>query len=619
MTRTGLILDQVVIERDGRWLTDEPFIRFIEASASALFDEIDLCTRVRTGDDEPPYALNPAVFHIERLPFYSGLAELCARAPVLLPEITRLISRAMTQWDFVIACGIHPVSAIALRLARRRHIPAQLWLRGDVAADVRYRYRGLQRLAGLAAVRAATAAIPSQTPIVSVGRDDYPMLGRMGPLLVAYDSKFDREDIVDRPPAVWPRQTPPRLLYVGRLAAEKGLDVLLETMRLLRRAPFDLPVTLTIAGAATHGSAFAGELRAAVERKGLADAVTLAGHVSCGLPLFQLYDAHDVLVLPSFTEGFPQVVLEAMARGVPVVATSVGGIPRVARSGRNAVLVAPGRPDELARAIASLVEHPAQAVHLAEAGLETASRFVQSGQIAAIAQFTKQCQQATRVGGLPRAVEVTLAMLGLALAAPFLLLAGLAIALTSPGPVIFRHLRAGRHGRPFSLLKLRTMRVGGIGSAVTASHDPRITPVGRFLRRTKLDELPQLWNVVVGDMALVGSRPEALEYVDMSRPIWRDVLSVRPGLTDPTTVALRSEEELLAHAAPQGDCFYREQLLPYKLRGSRAYQLVRTWKSDIAILGLTIVCIVRPIRTPSLPLDVAGVCHDNHTRAVLPR
>jgi lipopolysaccharide/colanic/teichoic acid biosynthesis glycosyltransferase len=196
--------------------------------------------------------------------------------------------------------------------------------------------------------------------------------------------------------------------------------------------------------------------------------------------------------------------------------------------------------------------------------------------------------------GLPRAVEATLACLGLAVASPILLLA----AATFPRPVLFRQQRVGLNGRPFTLLKLRTMRVAPEGSQLTTAGDARITPVGRWLRRFKLDEIPQLWNVVRGDMSLVGPRPEVPRYVDDS-PLWRQVLSARPGLTDPVTLRLRDEEALLASVG-DAESFYRERLLPWKLRGYLAYLERRSWATDLGVLGATALAVLR-LRRPVSP------------------
>jgi FlaA1/EpsC-like NDP-sugar epimerase/lipopolysaccharide/colanic/teichoic acid biosynthesis glycosyltransferase len=192
-------------------------------------------------------------------------------------------------------------------------------------------------------------------------------------------------------------------------------------------------------------------------------------------------------------------------------------------------------------------------------------------------------------GGLPRAVELGIAAGLLLITAPILALAALAIVLTSRGPALFRQERMGRGGRRFLLLKLRTMRVAPPGLQVTAKDDPRTTPLGRFLRRAKLDELPQLWNVLRGDMSLVGPRPEVPRYVDLANPIWQQVLSVRPGVTDPSTLRLFDEEEVLARVKGDRDKYYREKLLPLKLQECLSYLEHRSWRSDISTLLQTIL------------------------------
>ncbi len=201
--------------------------------------------------------------------------------------------------------------------------------------------------------------------------------------------------------------------------------------------------------------------------------------------------------------------------------------------------------------------------------------------------------------GLPRAVEVAIALIALVATVPLLAIAAAGVALTSPGPVFFRHRRAGRHGRPFALVKFRTMRTGASGPQVTAGTDKRITAFGRLLRQTKIDELPEFWNVVRGEMSLVGPRPEALQYVDRSNAAWRIVMSVRPGITDPMTLHLRNEEQLLAMAGPDPERYYREYLLPYKLRGYEQYLTERTWRRDLAVLWSTALAVAVPARTPA--------------------
>jgi len=194
--------------------------------------------------------------------------------------------------------------------------------------------------------------------------------------------------------------------------------------------------------------------------------------------------------------------------------------------------------------------------------------------------------------GLPRWAEALIALVALLIALPLIALLGLAIAVFSQGPVFFRQKRVGQHGQLFDLYKLRTMRPSDDGPQVTSSSDVRITSLGRFLRRTKLDELPTFWNVLRGEMALVGPRPEVPRYVKLEDPIWQAVLAVKPGLTDPVTLRLRNEEELLAGIKIDTESYYVNQLQPLKLKGYLAYLEERTWRTDLDVLGQTIVKIV---------------------------
>ena len=173
--------------------------------------------------------------------------------------------------------------------------------------------------------------------------------------------------------------------------------------------------------------------------------------------------------------------------------------------------------------------------------------------------------------GIPRAIEAGLAALALVMCSPLVGVIALAVRLASAGPVLFRQRRVGRNGAQFTLLKFRTMRVNQDPPGATAYGDTRITRLGRWLRLLKLDELPELWNVIRGDMSLVGSRPEVPGYVDLSNPAWRDVLRDRPGITDPVTLQLRNEEQLMRHAPGNPEAFYRQGLPPFQIGGFLRY------------------------------------------------
>lgn len=203
--------------------------------------------------------------------------------------------------------------------------------------------------------------------------------------------------------------------------------------------------------------------------------------------------------------------------------------------------------------------------------------------------------------GLPRGLEIGLSIVGLFFTAPVLAVAAILIKLDSKGPILFKQKRVGRNGKNFTLLKLRTMRLNTEGALVTAAHDSRITRIGKLLRRTKLDELPELWNIIRGEMCIVGPRPEVPELVDLDNHLWKEILTVNPGLTDPVTLRLRNEEQLLAAAADE-ERFYEEVLQPYKLRGYVDFLRGRTWRTDVKIIFGTIKAIVFP-QTAILPTN----------------
>lgn len=180
--------------------------------------------------------------------------------------------------------------------------------------------------------------------------------------------------------------------------------------------------------------------------------------------------------------------------------------------------------------------------------------------------------------------------LGLVLLSPLLLLVALWIKLDSPGPVLFRQERVGRFGRPFFIHKFRSMRVDApaLGPQITIGQDPRITRSGRWLRASKLDELPQLWDVFRGAMSLVGPRPEVPRYVALYTPEQRDlVLSVRPGITDPASLQFRNESEVLARAAdPERE--YAEVILPAKLQIAGDYVRQASVWGDLRLILATL-------------------------------
>lgn len=199
--------------------------------------------------------------------------------------------------------------------------------------------------------------------------------------------------------------------------------------------------------------------------------------------------------------------------------------------------------------------------------------------------------------GLPRAAESVLAVGGLIALMPILLICALLVYVSSPGPIFFRQRRVGRYGETFTLYKFRTMLVSVNGLPITAATDFRITPVGRFLRKWKLDELPEFYNVLRGDMSFVGPRPEVPELVDFSNPAWKRILKARPGITDPITLRLRNEEAVLATVEDK-EGYYREIVQPFKIKGYLEYLESKSLKTDIKIVAQTAKVILIPRTAP---------------------
>jgi lipopolysaccharide/colanic/teichoic acid biosynthesis glycosyltransferase len=204
---------------------------------------------------------------------------------------------------------------------------------------------------------------------------------------------------------------------------------------------------------------------------------------------------------------------------------------------------------------------------------------------------------------LRRGLDILAALLGLFFLSPLFLLIGLAIKRDSPGPAYFHGLRAGKHGKPFKIHKFRTMyhhpqRFNG--PKVTANGDERITPLGKWLRTTKVNELPQLWNVLVGDMSLVGPRPEDVDIAaEWPEAVRKELFSVRPGVTSPATVIYRDEENQLDASTLMQDYLYR--VLPPKLRLELLYVRSRNMLTDIDVIFWTAVALLPSLRKVKIP------------------
>jgi len=191
---------------------------------------------------------------------------------------------------------------------------------------------------------------------------------------------------------------------------------------------------------------------------------------------------------------------------------------------------------------------------------------------------------------MKRALDLIVSAVGLGLMLPLFAVVALLIKLDSKGPVFFLQERIGRRFRPFRIYKFRTMveNAPSLGALLTCGKDPRITRVGRLLRKTKIDELPQLLNVLKGDMSLVGPRPEVRRYVDLFRKDYEEVLAVRPGITDPASLKYCDETDLLGFASdPEAE--YIKHVLPDKLKLAKKYIHNSSFYADLSLILNTVL------------------------------
>ncbi|KAB7530502.1 sugar transferase [Flagellimonas olearia] len=194
---------------------------------------------------------------------------------------------------------------------------------------------------------------------------------------------------------------------------------------------------------------------------------------------------------------------------------------------------------------------------------------------------------------MKRILDIFLSSVGIVLTSPILLLSSVLIKLSSKGPIIYKQKRVGRYNNDFNIFKFRTMYLNSDkkGLITVGDRDPRVTSVGYYLRKLKIDELPQLFNVLLGQMSMVGPRPEVRKYVDLYSPEDLKVLNVKPGITDYASILFRNENELLKDA-PDPHKKYIEEIMPKKLSLNKEYISQQSFVTDLKIICLTMKSIL---------------------------
>lgn len=366
--RITLLYDAPVSLSQGRLRMDRGYGSLVDALAQH-FHQIVVCNPVASFDiPGAQYEPRSTNISVEALPYYGRVT----RALLRLPKCAGLIWRASRSWRLLYIMLPSPLGIIGFLCARARKIPIVLSMEGDLDAQYeRGRYHGMSRLAARAVVwlfERATQWMVDRAPTITQGEGLYRKYKRNGNSVVNIPwSPITSDMIAQRDDScTGPRI---RLLFVGALLERKGIFVLLESAKLLRRYMDNFVLTYVGTGP------FAGELAQRVANADLAGQVELKGGIYVESELLREFDAADVFVFPTYAEGFPRVIFEAMARGLPVISTRVSGIPGVLKEGQDALLVSPGSPNEVAEAVLKVVCDPTLRRNLIRRGREIAQEY----------------------------------------------------------------------------------------------------------------------------------------------------------------------------------------------------------------------------------------------------
>ncbi len=321
--------------------------------------------------------------------------------------------------------------------------------------------------------------------------------------------------------------------YIGRVVRDKGMHELLEAWRLLQNDFQNL--WLLICGPLEAEDPLAPDVLAALKADGR---IRMTAETVKDIPA--VYAAIDIFVLPSYREGLPNVALEAQAMRVPIVATRISGTVDAVKNGTTGVLVEVRNPVALAGALRPLIEDGKRRLELGLAGRAFVGQYFLEDRLSELlaAEYRTLVARRSNPGRsskagrlIKRTTDIAFASLGLIVGCPLLLAIAVTVRASMRSTVLFRQTRTGLDGRLFRLYKFRTMTDARTRDGGTLPDQQRLTAVGRFLRRASLDELPQLWNVLRGDMSLVGPRPLLPEYLPLYNPRQRRRQEVKPGIT----------------------------------------------------------------------------------------
>lgn len=368
MTTLCLLYDAPASMVGGAIRVHRVYGSYVDALAP-YFDQIVVCNTLADFDlPEAQYEFRAANVSFVALPYYSRVTG----SSRVLPECAKVIWQASGSWDVIYITLPSPLGIIGYLVARTRKIPVVLDVEGDLETQYEAgRYRGVSRLASYGAVRLfewSAQWMVDRSVTITQGEALFRKHKRNGNHVLNIPwSPMSRDAIVQREDTC--QELPVRLLFVGALLEKKGIFVLLDAVRLLLKEMSNFIVTYVGTGP------FADELSRRVRDSGVSEYIRLRGGVYVEVDLLREFDAADLFVFPTYAEGFPRVIFEAMARGLPVIASRVSGIPGVVIDGRDALLVSPGSPREVAEAVLRIVRDPILRMELIRNGRRIAEEY----------------------------------------------------------------------------------------------------------------------------------------------------------------------------------------------------------------------------------------------------
>jgi len=385
--RLAVFVDQVFWFDGHCYSTDEAFIKFVLAFDD-YFDKITFYGRVATESGAKAYTLDPEKTAVHPLPWYDNVYSLCALGPVIFPRAAIAFTRISGQWDLLWLVMPHPMSLLFAGLCKWMKKPFFMMVRQNIVEQTRHRYRGLPKAMAMATamlLERFARALAAVHPTFTVGDEMYRLYKRFdNPVFPSAVSLISANDIMTTRKASPIDQV--KLLSVGRLDPEKGLVYLVRAVdKLIKEARVE--VLLRIVGTGSEEN----NLKQEVAILGLGRHVQFLGYIPFGPDLLEIYRKSDIFVLPSLNEGLPQVLLEAMACDVPVVATKVAGIPMLISHGENGLLVDPADVNGLTDAVCQLVGDKSFGEKIRKNGLRTAKAHTIEAEVENIVSALKPC------------------------------------------------------------------------------------------------------------------------------------------------------------------------------------------------------------------------------------